>query len=59
VVEERVYNGQVGKVGGYYCPNSTGKTQTHNGKHVHLELAGGAHHHVCIELDAISNIVLM
>jgi len=45
-------------VGGYYCPNSTGKTQKYNGKHVHLELAGGAHHHVC-KLDAISNIVLM
>jgi len=44
-------------VGGYYCPNSIGKTQEYNGRHVHLELAGSAHHHVC-KLDVISNIIL-
>jgi len=44
-------------VDGYCCPKRTRKTQEYNGRRVHLELAGSAHHHVC-KVDAISNIIL-
>jgi hypothetical protein len=57
VVQECLWNWQVGKVGGYYHPNTIGKIQKYNRRPFHIKLASGALN-LSGKLIGISNIIM-